>query len=132
MLNANNLTKAYGDEILFSDLSLNASAGDRIALVGTNGSGKSTLMDILAGETIADRGKVSLKRNCKVAYLKQENYKFENRPLLQEVCQEPEEILGLRKELRDIHELLSNGINKQTQSTLLSRMGKIIRSRKRS
>ena len=125
MLNANNLTKAYGDEILFSDLSLNASAGDRIALVGTNGSGKSTLMDILAGEIIADRGKVSLKRNCKVAYLKQENYKFENRPLLKEVCQEPEEILGLRKELRDIHELLSNGINKQTQSTLLSRMGKI-------
>lgn len=50
MLNANNLTKGYGDEILFSDLSLNASAGDRIALVGANGSGKSTLMDILAGE----------------------------------------------------------------------------------
>jgi len=63
MLNANNLTKGYGDEILFSDLSLNASAGDRIALVGANGSGKSTLMDILAGETIADRGKVVLKRN---------------------------------------------------------------------
>jgi len=125
MLNANNLTKGYGDEILFSDLSLNASAGDRIALVGANGSGKSTLMDILAGETIADRGKVVLKRNCKVAYLKQENYKFDNKPLLQEVCQEPEEIVELRKELMDIHELLSNGANKQTQATLLARMAKI-------
>jgi len=125
MLNANNLTKGYGDEILFSDLSLNASAGDRIALVGANGSGKSTLMDILAGETIADRGKVILKRNCKVAYLKQENYKFDNRPLLQEVCREPEEIVELRKELMDIHQLLSNGANKQTQATLLTRMAKI-------
>ncbi|MBR61315.1 MAG: ABC transporter ATP-binding protein [Dehalococcoidia bacterium] len=125
MLYANNLTKAYGNEILFSDLSLNVSAGDRIALVGANGSGKSTLMDILAGETNADRGKVVLKRNCKVAYLKQEQYKLDNRPLLREVCEEPEEVLTLRKELRDIHDLLSNRINKQTQSTMLTRMAKI-------
>ncbi|GIS68681.1 MAG: hypothetical protein CM1200mP8_2390 [Chloroflexota bacterium] len=69
--------------------------------------------------------KVVLKRNCKVAYLKQENYKFDNKPLLQEVCQEPEEIVELRKELMDIHELLSNGANKQTQETLLARMAKI-------
>jgi len=125
MLNANNLTKGYGNEILFSDLSFNASHGERIALIGANGSGKSTLMDILAGESTADSGKVVLKRNCKIAYLKQENFKFGNRRLLQEVCQEPDEIGELRKELSDIHQSLSNGINKQTQATLLARMAKI-------
>ena len=57
----------------FSEIDLSATRNTLI--VGANGSGKSTLMDILAGETNADRGKVVLKRNCKVAYLKQEQYK---------------------------------------------------------
>ena len=125
MLTVNNLSKGYGDEILFSNLSFNAAHGERVVLVGANGSGKSTLMDILAGESTADSGKVVLKRNCRIAYLKQENFKFGNRRLLQEVCEEPDEIRKLRRELTDIHQLLSNGINKQKQSNLLARMAKI-------
>ena len=66
MLNVVNLSKGYGDNILFSNLAFNAVSGDRIALIGANGSGKSTLMDIMAHENTADSGKVILKRNCRI------------------------------------------------------------------
>ena len=125
MLNANNISKVYGNEILFSNLSLNATPGERIALIGANGSGKSTLLDILSGESTADSGKVILKRNCRVAYLKQENFKFNNKQLLQVVIEEPEEIRKLGQELTDIYKLLPTEINNQKQSTLLDRMAKI-------
>jgi ATP-binding cassette subfamily F protein 3 len=125
MLNANNLSKGYGNEILFSNLSLNATHGERIALIGANGSGKSTLLDILSGESTADSGKVILKRNCRIAYLKQENFKFGNKQLLQVVIEEPDEIRKLGQELTDIHKSLSNEINNKKQSTLLARMAKI-------
>ena len=125
MLNANNLSKGYGNEILFSNLSLNAAHGDRIALIGANGSGKSTLLDILSGENTADSGKVILKRNCRIAYLKQENFQFGNKELLQVVIEEPDEIKKLEQELSYIHNSLSNETNNQKQSTLLDRMGKI-------
>jgi len=125
MLNANNLSKGYGNEILFSNLSLNAAHGDRIALIGANGSGKSTLLDILSGENTADSGKVILKKNCRIAYLKQENFNLGNKQLLQVVIEEPDEIRKLGQELTDIHKSLSNKINNQKQSTLLARMSKI-------
>ena len=125
MLNANNISKGYGNEILFSNLSLNATPGERIALIGANGSGKSTLLDILSGESTADSGKVMLKRNCRIAYLKQENFKFGNKQLLQVVIEEPDEISKLGQELTDIYKLLPTEINNQKQSTLLDRMAKI-------
>ena len=125
MLNITKLSKGYGNEILFSDLSLNAVAGERIALIGANGSGKSTLMDIVAGETVSDSGKVTLKRNSRISYLKQENFKFGGMTLLQEVLEETDEIKKLRKELTDIYQSLSNETNNEEQSTLLTRMTKI-------
>ena len=118
MLNANNISKGYGNEILFSNLSLNATPGERIALIGANGSGKSTLLDILSGESTADSGTVMLKRNCRIAYLKQENLKFDNKQLLQVVIEEPDEISKLGQELTDIYKSLSDETVSYTHLTL--------------
>jgi len=52
------LTKAYGDKVLFDDLTFEIRRGNRIAVLGSNGSGKSTLIRALGGEEKADSGQV--------------------------------------------------------------------------
>src|ERR1044071_3406792 len=51
-----NVAKAYGDNVVFKDISLFIERGDRIALVAPNGAGKSTLMRMIAGAEAPDRG----------------------------------------------------------------------------
>jgi len=50
LLNAQNITKAFGPRPLFRELSFTIDEGSRIGLIGPNGAGKSTLLKILAGE----------------------------------------------------------------------------------
>jgi len=49
ILTANNLSKSYGDDTIFSGVSLDIPHGARIALVGPNGAGKTTLLNLLIG-----------------------------------------------------------------------------------
>ena len=125
MLNIVNLSKGYGDHILFSGLSFNAITGDRIALIGANGSGKSTLMDIIADENTPDNGKVTVKKNVGVAYLKQDNFRFDNKMLLQQILEEPDETKNMRQELTAIHTSLANETDGKQQKILLRRMSEI-------
>jgi ATP-binding cassette subfamily F protein uup len=63
---------AQPDKVLFDDVSLTVSTGDRVAIVGVNGSGKSTLMRILAGVQAPDSGEVRFGRGVRVAVLEQD------------------------------------------------------------
>jgi ATP-binding cassette subfamily F protein 3 len=64
--------KAYGDLVVFGDLSVHIERGDRIALVGPNGAGKSTLMRMLSGEEAPDRGERTLGHNVVMQYFAQD------------------------------------------------------------
>ena len=63
---------AQPDKVLFDDVSLTVSTGDRVAIVGVNGSGKSTLMRILAGVQAPDSGEVRFGRGVRIAVLEQD------------------------------------------------------------
>lgn len=73
LLNCQNLSKSFGPQPLFRDLSLTISGGDRLGLIGPNGSGKSTLLQILAGRVQPDSGEVSVRKNTRVGYVAQES-----------------------------------------------------------
>jgi ATP-binding cassette subfamily F protein uup len=67
------VTARTADRVLFADLSLTVSDGDRIGVVGINGTGKSTLLRVIAGETSPGYGEVRRGRSTRVAYLNQES-----------------------------------------------------------
>ncbi len=71
ILTAENLSKFYGADEIFSDISLSVAAGARIALVGPNGAGKTTLINLLAGIDLPTTGSVHLARGARCAFLPQ-------------------------------------------------------------
>ena len=71
LLQIEQLTKSFGDRILFEDVSLGVFQGDKIGIVAQNGAGKTTFLNILAGREDYDSGKVTFRNGIQVGYLEQ-------------------------------------------------------------
>ena len=71
ILQVENLTKSFGDLVLFENISFGLAEGQRVGLIAKNGSGKSTLLNILSGKEGYDEGKISFRRDLRVGYLEQ-------------------------------------------------------------
>lgn len=70
-LSIENLSKYYGEKLLFDHVSFGVDKGQKIALIAKNGMGKTTLLNIIMGKDIPDNGKVTLRGDIRVGYLPQ-------------------------------------------------------------
>ncbi len=70
-LQADNISRRIGDNLLFENISLNINKDDKTGIVAVNGAGKSSILDILAGKENPDAGSLSIRRGLKIAYLRQ-------------------------------------------------------------
>lgn len=119
-LSVENLSKAFGERKLFSNISFGISQGQKIALVGINGAGKSTLMKIIMGLEIPDTGQVGTNQSIKVAYVHQ-NPVFEGTMSIYQTIfdQSNSEVL---KVIEDYHKAMldaENGIDNSDKMTVL-------------
>ena len=73
ILNAQNITKQFGANPLFRDISITVEDGDRVGLIGPNGAGKSTLLAVLAGQVEPDSGEVAVRKRARAAYVPQDS-----------------------------------------------------------
>lgn len=78
MITVSNLSKSYGGQTLFDDVSLQFDPGNRYGVVGPNGAGKSTFIRILCGHESTDNGSISLPVRVRVGTLNQDHFAFEN------------------------------------------------------
>ena len=78
-LQIENISKSYGDLLLFENVSLGINKDDKIALIAKNGAGKTSLLNVIAGIESADSGNISIRNNVNIEYLDQD-------PLLDENC----------------------------------------------
>ena len=74
ILTADSLSKSFTEQVLFNDLSISLSEGQKIALIAANGSGKTTLLRILAGKETPDSGLVSMRKDLTTGYLEQDPF----------------------------------------------------------
>lgn len=71
LLQIENLTKSFGDRILFKNITFGVNEGDKVGLIAKNGAGKSTLLKIICDNEAYDNGKVTFRNDIKVGYLEQ-------------------------------------------------------------
>lgn len=71
-LSVENIKRSYGERVLFEGLTFGLSKGDRMALIANNGTGKTSLLEIIAGDDVAEEGKITLRKGIRVGYLNQE------------------------------------------------------------
>ncbi len=81
-LQVDNLSKAYGEKILFRNISFSIDKGQKVALIARNGTGKSSLMHILAGLEAPDSGKITTRRDLRIDYLQQNPQLDESKTIL--------------------------------------------------
>ena len=108
VLTAENLTKSYGEKVLFADISFGIEDGEKIAIIGVNGTGKSTLLKILAGAEWPDQGKVTKGNSVSLEYLPQ-NPEFEDEAtVLQQVFKGNSPVMQLLREYETALEKLND------------------------
>ncbi len=72
LLSVDSVSKAFTEKVLFENLTLGISQGDKAAIVGINGCGKSTLLKMIGGEIAPDSGNVSIRKGTSIGYLSQQ------------------------------------------------------------
>ena len=94
VIEANNLSKSYGDHLLFDDLSFNLPKGGIVGIIGPNGAGKTTLFRLLTGKETPDSGTLSVGETVNIAYVDQSRDALDdNKTVWEEISDGQEQII---------------------------------------
>ncbi len=108
MISVSNLSREFGDRVLFEGASFQLNPGERYGIVGANGSGKTTLLGILSGDSEPTEGVVSVPKSARLGVLKQDHFLYENHQILEVALMGHPElwevIVGREEVLANAHE----------------------------
>lgn len=113
-LQIENISKAFGENILFKNISFSLHKDEKVALIAKNGTGKTTLLNIITGNDIADDGKISARKDLKISYLPQNPAFNENNTILEQVLDSSQQI---SKTIEDYHAAIALGDTKRIEKT---------------
>jgi ABC transport system ATP-binding/permease protein len=100
-LQADNIARRIGDNLLFDKITLNINKDDKVALIAVNGAGKSSMLDILAGIENPDEGSLSVKRDLRISYLRQTPYLNDDNRIIDELFCSGSELVNTIREYEE-------------------------------
>ena len=118
------LTKAFGINEIFHNVSFTIAHGDKIGLIGPNGTGKSTLLRCILGEEEATAGEVIIPQGVRISYVEQQT-EMTDRTLWDELHSAYHEILSWRAELADLETIISEEQDEEKLATAMRRYERI-------
>jgi len=121
----NHITKGYGDRTLLDRVSLTVHSGERLALVGRNGVGKSTLLNIVAGLSTPDDGRVVLRSDTVIGYLHQEVDPLSRRTVLAETLEGAETTAALSRRIKELQSAITSATDEATVQELTRKLGNL-------
>jgi ATP-binding cassette, subfamily F, member 3 len=108
VIQISSLTKAFGDRVLFDNVTWQISDGERVGLCGANGSGKTTLLKILAGLDECDSGRVVKPSDVTIGYLPQDGLTHTGRTVYEEALLAFEPLMAVKAEMHELEERLGH------------------------
>lgn len=105
-LQIENLSKSYGDKVLFTDINFGVLQGQKIALIAKNGTGKTSLLNIIAGKDSQDSGDITFRKDIKLGYLEQIPEMDENNTVINELFNSTDPVLSV---IRDYEKMVESG-----------------------
>ena len=126
MIQLSDLTKSFGDRILFDHVTWQISDGERVGLCGPNGAGKTTLLKILGGLEESDSGAVIKPSGLTIGYLPQDGLSHSGRTVFEEASSAFQPLLDIKAEMHDIeHKLADASIAQDEHDAMLSRYAEL-------
>ncbi len=103
MISAHNVALAYGKRVIFKDVNIKFIPGNCYGLIGANGAGKSTFLKILAGESEADKGEISVGAGERIAMLRQDHFAFDDQTVIDTVMMGHQRLFQVKAEREAIY-----------------------------
>ena len=102
LLRVNHISKSFGVDVLFENISFDINQGEKVALIGKNGTGKSTLFKMIIQELSPDKGDIFLHGQTKIGYLSQHIIEDEEHSLYDEVVTVFKDVIDVEKKMLQI------------------------------
>lgn len=115
ILSTDSLSKSFGVNVLFENLTFGISEGDKTALIAPNGTGKSTLLKILSGKEPADSGEVMVKNGIRIGFLAQEPELDDTLTIQQYISKGDSEMVRIVQEYERAAHAQAEDFNPKTQ-----------------
>lgn len=120
LLTATELSKIYGEKVIFNKISFSIDSQDKIGLIGVNGTGKSSLLKIIAGLEVPDQGDLATSNELKVEYLPQMPEFKEDITVLEQIFYGESEFMKVLRHYQEaVLELEADPMNEKLQEKLL-------------
>lgn len=124
MISVNNLTKHYGNQLLYKNASFQINAGEKVGLVGPNGAGKTTIFRILTGGESLEEGSVTIPDKVRMAYFSQNVGEMKGKTALEEVLEGNFRAAQLGGLMRELETQLENPeIGPDQMQNILEKLG---------
>ena len=122
MIQLSDLTKSFGDRVLFDHVSWQITDRERVGLCGPNGAGKTTLLKMMAGLDEPDSGAIVTPNACTVGYLPQDGLSHAGRTVFEETSSAFSELLDMKAQMHALEERLGDpSIPEPEHDAMLSR-----------
>jgi ATP-binding cassette subfamily F protein 3 len=126
VIQLSDVTKSFGDRVLFEHVTWQIGDGDRVGLCGPNGAGKTTLLKILGGSEEADSGGVVKPAGLSIGYLPQDGLSHSGRTVFEEASSAFQPLLDMKAEMHDIeHKLGDASVPQDEHDAMLARYAEL-------